>query len=152
VQQLNTQHIFHPLTQNSIITFKSRAQAIFSLSEKTPPPWFTKFVFEKFFSLFYIISIRIYQKMDTNSCFAKLRAISNLFSFFLYTLNIKNWILIAVLRNWELFQGCSGVFFYTPCAVLTVQFIDIVNSDRELWKQLKCIWHEFLIFLHERTL
>jgi hypothetical protein len=35
VQQLNTQHIFHPLTQNTIIAFKSRAQAIFSLSEKT---------------------------------------------------------------------------------------------------------------------
>jgi hypothetical protein len=38
VQQLNTQHIFHPLTQNTIIAFKSRAQAIFSLSEKTHPP------------------------------------------------------------------------------------------------------------------
>ena len=89
MQQLNTQHIFHPLTQNTIIAFKSRAQAIFSLSEKTHPRWFTKFVFAKFFSLFYIISTQrshIYQKLDTNSCFAKLRAISNLFSFFLYTL------------------------------------------------------------------
>ena len=28
----------------------------------------------------------IYQRLDTNSCFAKLRAISNLFSFFLYSL------------------------------------------------------------------
>jgi hypothetical protein len=89
VQYLNTQHIFHPLTQNTIIAFKSRAQAIFSLSEKTtpPPPWFTKFVFAKFFWLFYIISTQrnhIYQKLDTNSCFAKLRAISNLFSFFIH--------------------------------------------------------------------
>jgi hypothetical protein len=33
VQQLNTQHIFHPLTQNTIKAFKSRAQAIFSLLE-----------------------------------------------------------------------------------------------------------------------
>jgi hypothetical protein len=35
VQQLNTQHIFDPLTQNTIKAFKSRAQAIFSLLEKT---------------------------------------------------------------------------------------------------------------------
>ena len=38
VQQLNTQHIFHPLTQNTIKAFKFRAQAIFSLLEKTHPP------------------------------------------------------------------------------------------------------------------
>jgi hypothetical protein len=37
VQRLNTQHIFHPLTQNTILAFKSRAQAIFTLSENTPP-------------------------------------------------------------------------------------------------------------------
>jgi hypothetical protein len=36
VQQLNTQHTFHPLSQNTIKAFKSRAQAIFSLLEKTP--------------------------------------------------------------------------------------------------------------------
>ena len=69
--------------------FKFRAQSIqFSLLEKTPPPWFTKFEFEKFFLFFYIISTQrnyIYQKLDANSCFAKLRAISKLFSFFLYT-------------------------------------------------------------------
>jgi hypothetical protein len=52
-------------------------------------PWFTKFEFNNFFSFFYIISTQrsyIYKKTDTNRCFAKLRAISNLFSFFLYTL------------------------------------------------------------------
>jgi hypothetical protein len=39
VQQLNTQHIFHPLTQNTIKAFKSRTQAVFSLLEPpTPPP------------------------------------------------------------------------------------------------------------------
>ena len=58
--------------------------------KRDTPPWFTKFEFKKFFSLFYIISTQrsyIYKKkLDTNSCFAKLRAISNLFSFFLYTL------------------------------------------------------------------
>jgi hypothetical protein len=44
---------------------------------KRHTPWFTKFEFEKFFSLFYIISTQrnyIHPKLDTNSCFAKLRA------------------------------------------------------------------------------
>jgi hypothetical protein len=83
------QQVFHPLTrQNTIKAFKFRAQAIFSLLEKTLP-WFTKFEFEKFFSIFYLISTQrsyIDQRLDTNGGFAKLRAISNLFSFFLYTL------------------------------------------------------------------
>ena len=84
--------MFHPLTQNTIKAFTFCAQAIFSLLEKTPPPWFTKFEFEKLFSLFHIISSQrshLYKKLDTNSCFAKLRAISNLFSFVLFTLYIK---------------------------------------------------------------
>jgi hypothetical protein len=57
VQQLNTQHIIRPLPQNTIKAFKSRAQAIFSFlgKRRPPPPWFTKFEFEKFVS-FYIIS------------------------------------------------------------------------------------------------
>ena len=52
---------------------------------KRHTPWFTKFEFKKFFSYFYIISTQtsyIYKKPDTNRYFAKLRAISNLFSFF----------------------------------------------------------------------
>jgi hypothetical protein len=63
-----------------IKAFKFRAQAIFSLLEKTPPPWFTKFELGKFFSLFYLISTQrsyIHQKLDINGCFAKLRTISN---------------------------------------------------------------------------
>jgi hypothetical protein len=67
-----------------IKAFKFCAQAIFSLLEKTPP-WFTKFEFEKFLPLFYIINTQrsyIHKRLDSNSCFAKLRAISNLFSFF----------------------------------------------------------------------
>jgi hypothetical protein len=68
-----------------IKAFKFRAQGIFSLLEKTPP-WFTKFEFSfNFFSLFYIISTQRYythKKLDTNGCFAKLRANSYLFSFF----------------------------------------------------------------------
>ena len=64
--------MIHLLTQNMIKAFKFRGN--------DTPPWFTKFEFEKFFSLFYIISTQrssIHQKLDTNSCFAKLRAISN---------------------------------------------------------------------------
>jgi hypothetical protein len=37
VQQLNTQHIFHPLTQNTIKALKSRGQA-FLVCWKTPAP------------------------------------------------------------------------------------------------------------------
>ena len=68
-----------------IKAFKFRAQAIFSLLEKTHTPPTKEF--EKFFSLFYIISTQIsyiHQKLDTNSCFAKLRANSYLFSFSLH--------------------------------------------------------------------
>ena len=57
----------------------------FLVSWKRHPPWFTKFEFEKFFSLFYIISTQrsyIYKTSDKNRCFEKLRAISNLFNFF----------------------------------------------------------------------
>jgi hypothetical protein len=74
VRQLNTQHIFHPLTQNTIILLNLVRKPCL-ICRKRYTPWFTKFVFEKFFSLFYIISIpkeAIY---------------------------IKNWILIAVLRK-----------------------------------------------------
>ena len=81
--------------------YKKQLKAIYSLLEKTlPPPWFTKFEFEKFFSLFYIISTQrnyIYPKLDTNSCFAKLRAISNLFSFF-YTCTLYSEIINGVTK------------------------------------------------------
>ena len=89
VQQLNTLNIFRPLTQNMIEVFKSRAQTIFSLLEKTSPPpaWFTKFENENFFSLFYIRNIQrsyTYKKLDTNNCFSNLGAISDLFSSFIH--------------------------------------------------------------------
>ena len=63
---------------------KFRAQAIFSLLEKTPP---------LVHKIFYIISTQrsyTHKKLDTSSCFAKLKAISNLFSFF-YTPCIANY-------------------------------------------------------------
>jgi hypothetical protein len=65
--------MFHPLAQNTIKAFKSRAQAIFSLLE-TPPPLVYKILVREIFSLFYI-------KVPKE------------------TIYIKNWILIAVLRN-----------------------------------------------------
>ena len=46
---VNTQHIFHPLTENTIIAFKSRAQAIFILLEKTPPPGLQNLYSRNFF-------------------------------------------------------------------------------------------------------
>jgi hypothetical protein len=58
---------FHPLTQNTIKAFKSRAQAVFSFLKKPPPPPPPGLQI-------YIISTQ-------------------------GKLYIKNWILIAVLRN-----------------------------------------------------
>jgi hypothetical protein len=89
VQQLNTQHTFHPLTPNTIKAFKSRAQKPFLVCRKKPPPPppIHKIEFEKCFSLFYIISTE-------------------------KTIYFKNWILIAVLWKLEHFQICS-VFLYT---------------------------------------
>jgi hypothetical protein len=83
MQQLNTQHIFTHFTQNTIKAFKYCAQEIFSLLEKTPPPGLQN-LSSIIFSLFYIINTQI-----------------------------KNWILIAVLRNLEQFQICSVFFLYT---------------------------------------
>jgi hypothetical protein len=95
VQQLNTQHIFHPLTQNTIKSFKSRAQVILNLLEKAHHLVYKIWVRE-IFSLFYIISTQksyiVYQKLDTNSCFAKLRAISNLFIHPVYTHDVFGYI------------------------------------------------------------
>ena len=64
-------------------------KAILNLFENTHPPGFETLEFQNFFCLFYIIStqtIYVNQKLHTLSRFATLRAISNLFSFFLYTL------------------------------------------------------------------
>jgi hypothetical protein len=82
-----------------IRAFKCRAQAIFSLLEKTHPPGSQ--------NLSYITSTQrsyIPKKLDTNSCFTKLRANSYLFSFF-YTPCIRNKIvwrdvsIIGISRN-----------------------------------------------------
>ena len=70
-------------------TFKFCARAIFSLLEKTHPPGSQNLSSRIFFIILhykYPKKLYIYKKPDTNRCFAKLRAISNLFSFFLYTL------------------------------------------------------------------
>jgi hypothetical protein len=56
---------------------------------KRHTPLVHKICVREILSLFYLISTQrsyINQKLDTNSCFAKLGAISILFSFFLYTL------------------------------------------------------------------
>jgi hypothetical protein len=99
VQQLNTQHIFHPLTQNTIIAFKSCAQAIFSLSENLNLCGVST---NK--TMICFIAMQTY-KEHTNSCYAKLRAISNLFSFF-YTPCIYIYI-SQYYRNLRCFQKCA---------------------------------------------
>ena len=65
-----------------IKAFKFRAQAIFSLLEKTHTPGLQNLSSRIFFIILHTQRNYIYPKLDTNSCFAKLRAISNLFSFF----------------------------------------------------------------------
>jgi hypothetical protein len=131
-----------------ITAFKLCARAIFSLLEKTPP-WFTKFEFKKFFSLFYIIStqrsyIYIYKKPDTNRCFAKLRAISNLFSFFWYTLYTAldlAWRTLLSERQFLLFSLWSATFvslnstfncaiFFWRNSILRREGMKIVNAFR----------------------
>jgi hypothetical protein len=75
-----------------IKAFKFRAQANFSLLEKTHPPGSQNLNSRIFFPLFYMISTQrshIYKKLDTDSCFAKLRAISNLFSFFIHPVYLQ---------------------------------------------------------------
>jgi hypothetical protein len=47
-----------------IKAFKFRAKAIFSLLEKTPPPWLTKFEFDKFF--FIILHYKYPKKLYTS--------------------------------------------------------------------------------------
>ena len=71
-------------------------------------------MFGKFFSLFYIISTQtshIYKKLDTNSWFAKLRAISNLFGFFLYTLYIYALVLWRACKDpYDIYVHASNIW------------------------------------------
>jgi hypothetical protein len=85
---------------------------------KRPTPWFTKFEFEKFF---FIILHYNYPAISIQ--------------FLMY---IKNWILIAVLRNWEQFQICS-VFFYTPCIYISRARTLVIRPTRKVqprWRPL----------------
>ena len=93
-----------------ITTFKFCARAIFSLLEKTHPPG-SQNLSSRNFSLFYIISTQrncIYKKADTNRCFAKLRALSNLFSFFLNTLYIEYRLVILL---WISYQHINQLYY-----------------------------------------
>jgi hypothetical protein len=73
VQQLNTQHICHPLTQNTIKAFKSRAQATFSMLEKPPPLVYKIWVREIFFIIlhykFPIAVLRNWEQFQISSVF-----------------------------------------------------------------------------------
>jgi hypothetical protein len=97
-----------------ITALKFCARAIL-ICWKRHTPWFTKFEFEKFFSLFYIISCQrsyIYKKPDTNRCFPKLRAISNLFSFFYTPCRGP----MCGLHDWSWKALCELKYSYTQSA------------------------------------
>ena len=69
--------------------------------------------------LFYIISTQrsyIHQKLDTSSCFAKLRAISNMFSFFLYIQPVYslNFTCSSILFQIPLVRGLHSVQISSP--------------------------------------
>ena len=94
--------MFHLSTQNMIKAFKFRAQAIFSLLEKTHTPGSQNLSSRNFFHFSTYISTQrsyIHQKLDTNSCFANLRAISNLCSFFDTPCRIDNFQIILIVHN-----------------------------------------------------
>jgi hypothetical protein len=87
------------------------AQAIFSLLEKTHPPGLQNLSSRIFF---YYSTLLVPKE----------------------TIYIKNWILIAVFRNWEQFQICS-VLFYTPC--ITIRRECDLPCSRRLSKVVFCI-------------
>ena len=133
---------------------------------KRHTPWFTKFEFEKFFPFFYIISTQrsIHQKLDTNSCFANLRAISNLCSFFWYTLYNKQkntWVLgntrfisrvehdISLVRcahSWDIMfntRNKSGISAH-PCIILYITNLETVAN--KIWISRGQVFPRFYTF------
>ena len=75
---------FRPLALNNFLALKFRAQAVFKLFEKHSPGVLKIKMFQ-IFGLFYIISsqvINIHQILRSSICYAKLKAISNLFKVF----------------------------------------------------------------------
>ena len=75
--------------QISVLSTQIFCASHFKFVWKYAPPWIRSTWISEFFLLLYIIStqtIYVNQKLHTLSRFATLRAISNLFSFFLYTL------------------------------------------------------------------
>jgi hypothetical protein len=107
-----------------IKAFKCRAQAIFSLFEKTHPPGS-----QIFFIILYTISTQIsyiHQKQDTNSCFAKLRANSYLFRVF-YTPCIRR---ISTFRAKALRLGVFLLIFFR--LLRTCIFFRLLPYQRKL--------------------
>jgi hypothetical protein len=78
----------------------------------------------------------IYQKLNTNSCFAKLRAISNVFSFF-YTTCSRRWIFLLTFSRRKRHKDChyeQTVYQYpTHClSVIDVKITVRINSEDQL--------------------
>ena len=92
-----------------IKAFKFRAQAIFSLLEKTHP------LVHKSVQGSYI-----HKKLDTNSCFAKLRANSYQFSFFIHPFYVLHFGNSTALTEFPKKQDLDIVFqeyFEVDCVV-----------------------------------
>jgi hypothetical protein len=129
--------------------FEFRGQAIFSLLEKTHPLVYKIWVREIFFIvLHYKYPKKLYyQKLGTDSCFAKLRAISNLFSFF-YTpcifiwssLHSARWLSILSFRTSACDCNADKTFcksihrkgLYKPClhciCIVLVQYCTLLGG------------------------
>jgi hypothetical protein len=136
-----------------IKAFKLRAKAIFSLLEKTHPPGSQNWVRE-IFSLFYIISIQrsyIHQKLDTNSCFSKLRANSYLFSFF-YTPCIINRTLHGGLKIWPLSSRVKNNILLLVKYCFHHSKIKVISSHRRVISSIYYNVHDLKsIFKHVRN-
>jgi hypothetical protein len=144
-----------------IKAFKFLAQAIFSLLEKTHTPGSQNLSSRNFFIILhykYPKKLYIYKKLDTNSCFAKLRAISNLFSFFLYTLYSVLFQLLTSLEFSILEKQCaiSLYFVWWPiclnfaCCVAPLKTFIIQKIKNSACRRIRHFprkWH-YRIFLY----
>jgi hypothetical protein len=127
---------------------------------KRHTPLVRKIWVREIFSLFYIISIQrsyIHQKLDTNSCFAKLRANSYLFSFF-YTPCIINRTLHGGLKIWLLSSRVKNnilllvkyCFHHSKIKVIS-SHRRVISSIQGVSKKVRQFWNcsQFYNSVHE---
>jgi hypothetical protein len=102
---------------------------------KRHTPLVHKIWVREIFSFFDIISTHkntyryIHQKLDTRSCFAKLRAISNLFSFFIHPVYIRRNMHVCRLYYYAPSLRCC----WALCGVVNGCLLAIMQSSLPLW-------------------